>query len=82
MIDQIVTLTGLTEQERTTPPDKDWVKEVCMIGHGARCCRFLTMGVNGWSCEKRSNIGPTLTFRAESGLMKAVSDNCEGRASQ
>jgi hypothetical protein len=77
-----IILVGLTEAEKTTPPTTEWAKEVCMIGHGARCCRFICMGVNGWSCEKHSNIGPTLTFRAETGLMGAVSDNCEGRASQ
>lgn len=77
-----IMLVGLTEIEKETPPTNEWAKEVCMVGHGARCCRFLTMGPNGWSCEKNTSIGLTLSLRASLEMMTAVSDNCEGRADQ
>lgn len=79
---KIVMLTGLTEAEKSTPPDLKWAKEECRIGQGSRCCRYITMGADGWSCEKSGQFRQQLDQRAELGAMVATSDNCEGRASQ
>jgi hypothetical protein len=54
------------------------VNEVCLIGQGARCCRYLTMSPRGWSCEKRHAMGRTLDARVAAGRMNARGDNCEG----
>lgn len=67
----------MTDFELTTPPDDQWAKDVCKIGQGKACCRFLTMAAEGFSCEKFSRLGPILT--AKSPKMTAQSDNCLGR---
>lgn len=79
---KIVMLTGLTEAEKSTPPDTKWAKEECRIGQGSRTCRFITMGPKGWSCQKHGELAETLNLHAELGMMRATSDNCEGRAGQ
>jgi hypothetical protein len=57
-------------------------KEVCKLGQGAACCRYLTMGPRGWSCEKHGDLRYYIDDRANAGKMTAVSDNCDGRASR
>ncbi len=63
-------------------PDNKQVREVCKIGQGAECCRYLTMGANGWSCEKLSEMGITLDAKALAGSMTARADNCPGLESR
>lgn len=29
-----------------------YVTEVCKIGQGKACCRYLTVGAEGWDCVK------------------------------
>jgi hypothetical protein len=58
----------------------EYVKEVCKPGT-YDCCRYLTMGAKGWSCEKHSEFRPLLDQRVRAGTMRAVGDNCEGIAS-
>lgn len=72
----------MTDFELTTPPDDQWVKDVCRIGQGATCCRFLTMSPEGWSCEKHGEHSALLTHRAACGQMTAIADNCAGRISR
>lgn len=62
--------------------DDDWAKDTCKLGQGAACCRYLTIGANGWSCEKHSTLHFLLDARVESGTINARGDNCEGRASR
>lgn len=45
------------------------------------CCRYLTMGPNGWSCEKLGSFRSLLDERVKAGTMRAIGDNCEGRLS-
>lgn len=52
---------------------------VCRIGQGAECCRYLTLGPAGWSCEKFTALGIFLSVRTD---MLAQGDNCEGRANR
>jgi hypothetical protein len=71
-----------TDEQKTTPPEDQWAKEICRIGQGKDCCRFLTMAPTGWSCEKTSSFSDHLTTKASLGLMVAISDNCEGRGTR
>jgi hypothetical protein len=56
------------------------VMSVCNPGAGAATCRYLTMGRDGWCCEKITGLRLTLDLRADRGDMTAIGDNCEGRA--
>lgn len=67
--------------DRTTPPDFEWARDVCLIGQGMLCCRYLVAGVNGLSCEKFGPLRDQLDARADSGKMCAISDNCTGKKS-
>jgi hypothetical protein len=51
-------------------------RDVCRIGQGAACCRYLTVGVQGWCCEKRTSLRHTLDARVSQ--MTAQGDNCDG----
>lgn len=64
------------------PTDKD-VKELCKIGQGHDCCRYLTVGAKGWSCEKKTpGIKALLDQRVELKTMNARGDNCPGKDSR
>lgn len=58
---------------------KDHLKEVCKIGGGADCCRFIVAGAGGIGCAKHE---PLLAFqinqRVADGVFVAIADNCEG----
>ncbi len=60
-------------------PHMDYIRDVCKIGQGAACCRYLTMGADGWSCEKTSSLKALLDARVATGTINARGDNCEGR---
>lgn len=59
-------------------PDDVYVAEVCKMGQGNACCRYLTMHPKGWSCEKLGNLKDTLDRRVEADTINAKGDNCEG----
>lgn len=69
----------MIEGDRNTKPDDEWARTVCAIGQGAACCRYLTLGGDGWSCAKHGELRYTLDRRAAAGTMNARSDNCTGR---
>lgn len=50
--------------------------DVCRIGQGEACCRYLALGAVGWSCEKRGNLRLAIDRRVDQ--MSAKSDNCDG----
>jgi len=58
----------------------DHVKNVCKIGQGNDCCRYLTMGSEGFECVKNSSVAATLDMRASTETMTAQADNCEGKS--
>jgi hypothetical protein len=60
---------------RVTDEQRD---SVCRIGQGAACCRYLTVGVHGFECEKHSDLRSLLDARVAQGDMVAQGDNCEG----
>jgi len=51
-------------------------EQVCKVGGGETCCRYLTMGAGGWSCAKRTDMRYTIDSRAAGMLAKG--DNCDG----
>lgn len=55
------------------------VMEVCRPGEKAGTCRYLAMGVTGWSCEKHTSLAEVLDNRVRTGTINARGDNCEGR---
>lgn len=70
-------------QDPTLTVDIEYAREVCKIGQGRDCCRYLTIGGSGWSCEKLNPEGRRMIdARAARGLFTAISINCSGRASQ
>lgn len=56
----------------------DKVKEVCKIGQGADCCKYLMMGTIGFECGK---LGVFRKYIDERTDMSAKGDNCDGQAS-
>lgn len=71
-------MTDLTKE----PVTDEHAKDVCKIGAGNACCRYLTMGMNGWSCEKLSSMAGYLDKRVAANTITAQGDNCEGRLSR
>lgn len=59
--------------------DDDCARNVCKIGQGAACCRYLTMGAGGWSCERKTELAAVIDERVASGTFTAKSVNCDGR---
>jgi len=61
------------------PPDDFCVTDVCKVGQGVLCCRYLTMSPSGWSCEKLTDMGRTIDRKVTAGEFTAKGDNCLGR---
>ncbi len=57
---------------------EETLKNICKIGQGENCCRYLLCGQNGFECGKHTNLKTTLDNRVNSNLMVAKGDNCEG----
>lgn len=53
-----------------------YLSEVCKIGQGKACCRYIVAGAKGIECAKTTSLKPTIDARVES--MVAQSDNCDG----
>lgn len=56
----------------------DHVKDVCKIGQGNACCRYLVMGGGGFECAKHSSLRNVLDERVKSKTINAQGDNCPG----
>lgn len=55
------------------------VKNVCKIGQGASCCRYLVVGNAGLECAKCApTLKSQLDGRVAMGLFTAIGDNCAG----
>lgn len=68
-----------TAAQQATPPEDSWTETVCKIGHGAQCCRYLTMSARGWCCEKNTDLAAVIDARVAAGTFTARGDNCDGR---
>jgi hypothetical protein len=55
------------------------IKNVCKIGQGAACCRYLTMGAGGFNCEKYTSLGRLLDLRVDTNSIVSHGNNCEGK---
>jgi hypothetical protein len=58
------------------------IKNVCKIGQGNACCRYLTVAPNGWNCEKLSSLKTYLDNRVTTNSIVAQGDNCEGKTTE
>ena len=58
---------------------KEQIDDVCKMGQGAECCRYLYADGDGMHCGK---VVPAMQAmidqRVAAGLMRSVGDNCEG----
>ena len=55
---------------------KEYLHEVCKVGQGNDCCRYILAGVDGIICGKDD---PSLKTSLDKQIqMKARGDNCEG----
>ena len=54
------------------------IKQVCKIGQGNECCRYVTVGGNGFECVKHTSLKNYLDNRVKEKSMVAQGDNCEG----
>jgi hypothetical protein len=55
------------------------IKDVCKIGQGHNCCRYLMMGAGGFECAKHGTLQALLDSRVEMETIVARGDNCEGK---
>jgi len=59
---------------------EEYVKDVCKMGKGIECCRYLMMGSKGWECAKLSDEAKVMIDnRVKAGKFNAQGDNCEGK---
>lgn len=56
------------------------IKEVCKIGQGHQCCRYLVMGGKGFECAKHTELKMLLDTRVATETITARGDNCEGKS--
>ena len=56
----------------------DYVKNVCKLGQGKPCCRYLIVGYKGFECAKLTHLKLTLDAKVEENTMTAQGDNCDG----
>ena len=52
------------------------LKNVCKIGQGANCCRYILCGQNGFECGKLTKLKESIDKRVN--IMTAKGDNCKG----
>ena len=56
------------------------IKEVCKIGRGAACCKYLVMGTEGFECMKANPANKAIIDKNwELTEHVAQGDNCEGK---
>jgi hypothetical protein len=60
-------------------PNSEYVEEICKIGQGHDCCRYLTMAKGGWSCEKYGTLKKLIDYKVITGQFTARGDNCQGK---
>lgn len=56
------------------------IKNVCKIGQGYECCRYLAVGPKGFECLKSSDLKDHIDDRVERDDMVSQGDNCEGKS--
>lgn len=56
-------------------PDET-LKNVCKIGQGINCCRYILCRQNGFECGKLTKLKEIIDKRVS--IMVAKGDNCKG----
>lgn len=59
---------------------RDWLRDVCKIGKGASCCRYVAVGEQGFRCLKGTRLQSLLDKKAVDKEIVAQSNNCAGLA--
>lgn len=76
---------NLLEEYRLKPEDqltKKHLDEICRVGKGKSCCRYLTFNVKGFSCARvdgNTYLAITLDDRVRENTMTTQGSNCGGR---
>lgn len=57
----------------------DRLKEICRMGQGSACCRYLLADGDGIHCGKLVSIwARQIDDRVRRGMFNAIGNNCEG----
>jgi len=54
------------------------LKNVCKIGAGKECCRYLACGADGFECLKNTPLATVMDNRVKAGKANAQGNNCDG----
>jgi hypothetical protein len=57
----------------------DHVRNVCKLGQGNVCCRYLVISAKGFECMKNTEMKAYLDSRVLMETMVARGDNCDGQ---
>ena len=58
----------------------DQIKNVCKIGQGAACCKYLVVGANGFECMKVDRMARAMIDKNWEQIKHiAQGDNCDGK---
>ena len=55
-----------------------YLEQICKIGQGSDCCRYVVAGAPGITCAKLSGLKETIDIRVKLGRFIAMGDNCAG----
>jgi len=58
--------------------DRERMENICKLGQGKDCCRYLICGIKGFACAKNSDLAVKLDCLVETNKMIAQGNNCEG----
>ena len=59
--------------------DDKKLKEICKIGQGEECCRYLVLGPQGFECGKFQGYKNLIDERVKTGSFNAKGDNASQR---
>lgn len=60
--------------------DHEHLRQVCRMGQGSACCRYLVGDGDGIHCGKLDRAcKDEIDRRVVAGLFTAIADNCHGR---
>lgn len=58
----------------------DFVREICRMGEGSRCCRYLSADGAGFHCLKlEADLALVIDAKVARGAAHACGDNCAGK---
>lgn len=62
----------------TQPIEPQHIEDVCRIGQGSECCRYLVMRERFVCAKDDLSLRGTIDARFAAGKMNAQGDNCSG----